>query len=35
VTATNKLQKNLIFAPGTNPCSEAFDCRSLKKRPTT
>ena len=32
VTATNKLQKSAIFAPGTDPRLEAIDCRSLKKR---
>lgn len=34
VTATNKLQKNRIFAPGTDPRSQAFDCRPFKTRPT-
>lgn len=32
-TATNKVQKNRIFAPGTDPRQQAFDCRPLKKRP--
>jgi crotonobetaine/carnitine-CoA ligase len=31
-TATNKIQKNRIFDPGTDPRQYAFDCRSLKKR---
>jgi hypothetical protein len=33
VTATNKLQKNLIFAAGQDPRGEAIDLRALKKRP--
>jgi crotonobetaine/carnitine-CoA ligase len=33
-TATNKVQKNRIFAPGTDPRLQAFDCRPLKKRPS-
>jgi crotonobetaine/carnitine-CoA ligase len=32
VTATNKLQKNLIFAAGQDPRGEAIDLRALKKR---
>jgi acyl-coenzyme A synthetase/AMP-(fatty) acid ligase len=32
VTATNKLQKSRIFAPGDDPRSRAFDMRALKKR---
>ena len=32
-TATNKVQKNRIFAPGADPRLQAFDCRPLKKRP--
>jgi crotonobetaine/carnitine-CoA ligase len=32
-TATNKVQKNRIFAPGADPRLHAFDCRPLKKRP--
>ena len=34
VTATNKLQKSRIFAPGDDPRSRAFDMRALKKRAT-
>ena len=33
VTSTNKLQKNRIFASGTDPRVEAIDLRPLKKRP--
>ena len=33
-TATNKVQKNRIFAPGADPRLQAFDCRPLKKRPS-
>jgi len=33
VTATNKLQKNLIFSKDGDPRLEAIDLRSLKKRP--
>jgi acyl-CoA synthetase (AMP-forming)/AMP-acid ligase II len=33
VTATNKLQKRLIFEPNADPRHHAFDCRALKKRP--
>jgi crotonobetaine/carnitine-CoA ligase len=33
VTATNKLQKNLIFAAGQDPRGQAIDLRGLKKRP--
>jgi crotonobetaine/carnitine-CoA ligase len=32
-TATNKVQKNRIFAPGADPRLQAFDCRTLKIRP--
>ena len=32
VTATNKLQKNLIFASGQDPRVEAIDLRGLKRR---
>jgi crotonobetaine/carnitine-CoA ligase len=32
VTATNKLQKNLIFASGQDPRGEAIDLRGLKRR---
>ena len=35
VTATNKLQKNRIFATGSNMLADAFDTRALKKRQTT
>jgi len=35
VTATNKLQKNRIFAPDSNMLADAFDMRALKKRQTT
>jgi crotonobetaine/carnitine-CoA ligase len=34
VTATNKLQKNRIFAPGSDVLADAFDTRALKKRQT-
>ena len=34
VTATNKLQKSRIFAPGDDPRDRAFDMRGLKKRAT-
>jgi crotonobetaine/carnitine-CoA ligase len=34
VTATNKLQKNRIFAPGSNMLADAHDMRALKKRQT-
>ena len=33
-TATNKVQKNRLFAPGTDPRLQSFDCRPLKKRPS-
>ena len=33
-TATNKVQKNRIFAPGVDPRLQAFDCRTLKIRPS-
>jgi crotonobetaine/carnitine-CoA ligase len=33
VTATNKLQKNRIFASGEDPRAQAFDLRALKRRP--
>ena len=33
VTATNKLQKNLIFAAGQDARAQAIDLRPLKKRP--
>ena len=33
VTATNKLQKNLIFAAGQDARAQAIDLRGLKKRP--
>jgi crotonobetaine/carnitine-CoA ligase len=32
VTATNKLQKNLIFEKGQDPRGQAIDLRGLKKR---
>ena len=32
VTATNKLQKNRIFANGEDPRAQAFDLRALKRR---
>jgi crotonobetaine/carnitine-CoA ligase len=35
VTATNKLQKNRIFAPGEDARAGAFDLRALKTRPAT
>ena len=34
VTATNKLQKNRIFANGEDPRAQAFDLRPLKRRTT-
>ena len=34
VTATNKLQKNRIFAAGSDMLADAFDMRALKKRQT-
>jgi crotonobetaine/carnitine-CoA ligase len=34
VTATNKLQKNRIFAPSSNMLADAHDMRALKKRQT-
>jgi crotonobetaine/carnitine-CoA ligase len=33
VTATNKVQKNLIFAPSEDARAQALDLRPLKKRP--
>ena len=31
-TPTNKIQKNLIFGPGSDPLLGAYDCRSMKSR---
>ena len=31
-TATNKIQKNLIFNAVTDPTQGAWDCRSMKRR---
>ena len=31
-TPTNKIQKNLIFAPGGDRTEGAWDCRPMKKR---
>jgi hypothetical protein len=35
MTATNKLQKNRIFAQGEDARAQAFDLRALKRRPTS
>ncbi|MBE0550624.1 MAG: AMP-binding protein, partial [Rubrivivax sp.] len=35
VTPTNKIQKSKLFGDGQSPFVGAFDCRALKKRPTT